>query len=87
MKYRLRFFLDNGKNMTEQTCFATVESRHLPNLHDEVYLGDELIDTVSFPEIETGSVYEVINRVLVYNNYRDGRDNLTSVEISVRAAS
>lgn len=82
MKYQLRFFLDNGKEMAEQGCFATVTSRHVPSDGDLVYLGDETLDDKHEQGIEPGTIYQVKERVFCYNDYKK-QDDLSSVEISV----
>jgi hypothetical protein len=84
MKYRLRFFLFNDKPMCEQYCFASADSNHVPGPKSLVYLGDETIDDKHQQGIEKGVIYQVVERVFCYNNYKDGSDDLTSVEISVQ---
>lgn len=79
MKYKIRFFLSNGKDMDEQFCFATVNSKHVPGVGSRVYIGDE---TIVDEEVKTGSIFKVKERVFVYNN-EGTEDDLTSVEISV----
>lgn len=84
MKYRLRFFLFNDKPMSEQYCFASADSEHVPTPKSFVYLGDETIDDKHDQGIGTGIIYQVVERVFCYNNYKDGSDDLTSVEISLK---
>ena len=84
MKYRLRFFLFNGKPMSEQYCFASANSEHVPAPKSFVYLGDETIDDKHKQGIGTGVIYQVVERVFCYNNYKTGEDDLTSVEISLK---
>ena len=82
MKYHIRFFLDNGKAMAEQSCFATVDSKHVPADGDLVYLGDEVLDDKHEVGIETGIIYQVKERVFCFNHYGE-KDDLSTVEISV----
>jgi hypothetical protein len=84
MKYRLRFFLDNGKPMCEQYCFAHADTKHLPQDLDNVYIGDDMIDDKHGQGIETGIIYTVVERVFCFNHNNDTEDHLTNVEISLR---
>lgn len=86
MKYKLRFFTYNAFSSSEQKCFASATSRHLPAIGDKVYLGDEMLVANLPVEVEVGTIYKVEDVVLVFNDYKrkDG-DNLTSVEITLKA--
>jgi hypothetical protein len=82
MKYNLRFFTYNAWDRSEQQCFARAISKHLPAIGDKVYLGDE---TIKRSEIDSGIIYKVEDVVLIFNNFDEEDDDLSSVEITLKA--
>lgn len=85
MRYHLRFFLDNGKPHTEQYCFASADSDHLPDKGTYIYLGDELIDDKHNQKIGKGFIFKVVGRLFCFNKSENyNTDCLSSVEISVK---
>lgn len=82
MKYNLRFFLDKGQDREDQFCFTTMRSSYIPSYGDKVFIGD---DSIVDKSVETGGVYQIMDKVFVYNMNEPGEtDDLTSVEISVK---
>ena len=83
MKYNLRFFMYRAWNPDEtQKCFARATSKHVPVLGDKVYIGDEAITD---SDVESGITYKVEDVVFIYNNYEDEDEDLSSVEITLKA--
>lgn len=77
MKYNLRFFLN-------EYCFANFKSEHLPCKGSLLYVGDDSIDNKHKQNIEPGTIFKVISKVFIYNDYGDDEDHLSSVEITVK---
>jgi hypothetical protein len=81
MKFLLRFFLHYDDPEKEQFCFATFRSGYVPSYGDSLFLGDDYIDK-KVDGITYGGIYQVKQKVFVYNN-DEKEDDLTSVEITV----
>lgn len=82
MKFKLRFFLDEGQERTDQFCFATMRSGYAPSYGDKIFIGD---DSIVDKTVEPSGLYQITDKVYVYNSNEPGTtDDLTSVEISVK---
>ena len=84
MKYNLRFGImtDDGWR-----CFTTVQSKHLPQNNELIYLGDEtLCKNHKEYNVDYSTVFRVVRRVTCYNHYNN-TDDCTSIEITVEKTS
>ena len=93
MKYKLRFFVNNGdKHIDCESCFATLSSEHVPKKGQLVYISDDCIDLYV---VKTGQIYQVMHYVYCYDNmdtkeYNNGymnhiqNEGCHSVEVMVK---
>lgn len=83
MKYNLRFGLLTKEGWRG---FASATSSHCPANNELIYLGDEMINDKWDLKIQLSTIYRVIQKVYVFNNYKE-QDDCSSVEITVEATS
>lgn len=85
MKYKLRFFLqkNNAKCYDDiGLCFATINSGHVPERGQLVFIGDDSLTYRS--NIDPGTIYKVVYSVFCFDSIAEYNEGCTAVEIIVK---
>lgn len=81
MKFKIRFFLDQGEPLSDQFCIAEVTSKYVPKSGNLIYLPDYIIALTMRNLVTEGVIYKVKSRIFNYSD--ENEEQLSSVEVHI----